>query len=255
MGFEISSITTYPIKGLSGQNHEKVQLAKNGLLAGDREFALSSGTPQSETAATDSWLKKAHFLQTMTTEALGALDLSYDASSGRIVLRDRLGDVLLFDGNITIKDECDALCRAIARFLDRGNEVPRLFRLSDGAGMTDTKTPYLAFGNHASIDDFSAKVGIDSDARRYRLNVMMTGDAPFAENNLIGKDVQIGTAILRFVEPVGRCAAIEVDPKTAQRRKGLVQDLHNAYGAADMGVFASVISQGQFGLGDKVVIL
>ena len=83
----------------------------------------------------------------------------------------------------------------------------------------------------------------------------MTGDSPFAENKLIGRDVQIGTAILRFVEPVGRCVAIEVDPTTAQRRKGLVQDLQNAYGAADMGVFASVISQGQFGLGDRLVIL
>ena len=121
--------------------------------------------------------------------------------------------------------------------------------------MTDTKTPYLAFGNHASIDDFASKVGIDNDARRYRLNVMMTGDVPFAENKLIGKQVQIGTAILHFVEPVGRCAAIEVDPETAERRKGLVQDLHTAYGASDMGVFATVIKQGQFGLGDKVITL
>ena len=255
MGFEISSITTYPIKGLSGQDHQKVTVVEQGLLAGDREFALSSGTPQSAASPTNSWLKKAHFLQTMTTEALAGLDLSYDSLSGQMVLRDRLHNALLFDGDVTKQTECDALCRAIASFLNRGKDVPRLFRLADGMGMTDTKTPYLAFGNQASIDDFAAKVGIDNDASRYRLNVMMTGDAAFAEQKLIGKDVQIGTAILRFVEPVGRCAAIEVDPKTAQRRKGLVQALHNAYGAADMGVFASVISQGQFGLGDKVVIL
>lgn len=255
MGFEVSSITTYPIKGLSGQNHETVSVTAQGLLAGDREFALSSGTPQSAEAASNSWLKKAHFLQTMTTEALAALDLSYDKMTGQMVLRDRLHDRLLCDGDITTQAGSEALCRAIATFLDRGEDVPRLFRLADGKGMTDTKTPYLAFGNQASIDDFAAKVGIDNDASRYRLNVMMMNDTPFAENQLIGKDVQIGTAILRFIEPVGRCAAIEVDPKTAQRRKGLVQDLHNAYGAADMGVFASVISQGQFGLGDKLVIL
>ena len=255
MGFEVSSITTYPIKGLSGQNHETVSVTAQGLLAGDREYALSSGTPQSAEAPTNSWLKKAHFLQTMTTEALAALDLSYDKITGQMVLRDRLQDRLLFEGDITQQAGSDAFCHAIATFLGRGDEVPRLFRLADGMGMTDTKTPYLAFGNQASIDDFATKVGIESDASRYRLNVMMTGDSPFAENKLIGRDVQIGTAILRFVEPVGRCAAIEVDPKTAQRRKGLVQDLHNAYGAADMGVFASVISQGQFGLGDRLVIL
>ena len=254
MGFEIASITTYPIKGLSGQNHEIVTVAKGGLLAGDREFALSSGTAQSAEVPADSWLKKAHFLQTMTTQDLAALDLSYDAQSGQMTLRDRLRDKLLFDGTITNQAGGEALCRAITRFLGT-DDVPRLFRLSGGAGMTDTKTPYLAFGNHASIDDFASKVGIDNDARRYRLNVMMTGDVPFAENKLIGKQVQIGTAILHFVEPVGRCAAIEVDPETAERRKGLVQDLHKAYGASDMGVFATVIKQGQFGLGDKVITL
>ena len=255
MGFEVSSIMTYPIKGLSGQAHETVTLAKGGLLNGDREFALSSGTTQSAQAHSDSWLKKAHFLQTMTTEALAGLDLAYDKQTGRMILRDRLHDALLFDGDVTKEAGSAALCHAIASFLGRGDDIPRLFRLGNGAGMTDTKIPYLAFGNHASIDDFAAKAKIDNDASRYRLNVMMTGDAPFAENDLIGKDVQIGTAILRFVEPVGRCAAIEVDPKTAQRCKGLVQDLHNAYGAADMGVFATVITQGTFGLGDKLVII
>ena len=75
----------------------------------------------------------------------------------------------------------------------------------------------------------------------------------FAENALIGKYVTIGTTQFYFAEPVGRCAAIEVDPDTAIRRKNLVQDLRDAYGHEDMGVFATIVKSGTIACGDEVI--
>ena len=37
----IKSIVRYPIKGLSGENIEKIILEKNQVLPGDREYAFS----------------------------------------------------------------------------------------------------------------------------------------------------------------------------------------------------------------------
>ena len=98
-------------------------------------------------------------------------------------------------------------------------------------------------------------MGIRSDSRRYRLNILFEGLEAFAEYDLIGKHARIGDAILRFTEPVGRCAAIEVDPKTATRRKGLVADLMAATGAPDMGVFAMVVASGHIAVGDQMSII
>lgn len=253
MSFEVSSITSYPIKGLAGKSHHSVTVTKGGLIPGDRAYALSSGTSASLTAHTNSWLKKAHFLQTMTTEALAALALTFDADTTYLTLHDHLRDITMFEGYLNREDDSARLCDLMATYLGQPNNVPRLFHLSDG-GMTDTKTPYVAFGNAASITDFATKAGINDAQERFRLNVMMQGLAPFAENELIGKCATIGTAIFRFIEPVGRCAAIEVDPQTAERRTGLVQDLQRVTGASDMGIFATIEKSGQFRCGDSVII-
>jgi len=37
----LKKITRYPIKGLSGENIEKILLEKNEVLSGDREFAFA----------------------------------------------------------------------------------------------------------------------------------------------------------------------------------------------------------------------
>jgi uncharacterized protein YcbX len=246
----ISSITTYPIKGLAGQTHEAITVTKGGLLPGDRAYALSSGTKASLAAMGNEWLKKAHFLQMMKFEDLAALDLSFDPDSTHLRLSDKQADELLFEGALNNDKDAAILCAAMADYLDL-ESVPRLFHLADG-GMTDTKTPYVAFGNTASISDFAQKTGLDDDERRFRLNVMMTGMPPLAEVGLIGKTLEIGTAAFEVCEPVGRCAAIEVDPQSAERRTGLVQALQDAYGTTDMGVFAKVVKAGHFKQGDEV---
>lgn len=252
MTLRIAAITTYPIKGFAGVNHARIAVSKGGLLPGDRTYALSSGTRASNEADTDSWLKKAHFLQMMTHGALAGLALEFDAATTRLQLMDKDSAARLFDGFLNAPHDCEALCKIIADYLDLDGISPRVFHLQEG-GMTDTKTPYVAFGNQASITDFANHVGIADDARRFRLNVMMDGADAFAENALIGKYVTIGTAQFYFAEPVGRCAAIEVDPNTAIRRKNLVQDLRDAYGHEDMGVFATIVKSGTFACGDEVI--
>ena len=247
----ISSITTYPIKGLAGQSHAQISVEKDGLLPGDRAYALSSGTKTSQEAPLSDWLKKAHFLQTMTREQLAGLDLYYETETSYLRLHDKKTDRLVFEGSLNNEDDRATLCLSMADYLTLDGPKPRLFHLADG-GMTDTKTPYVAFGNQASITDFCQKVGIADDERRFRLNVMMTGLPVMAEAKLIGSQMTIGTALFEICEPVGRCAAIEVDPQTALRQKGLVADLEQIYGVPDMGVFAKIIQAGSFQIGDEI---
>lgn len=254
MSFEVSAITTYPLKGLAGQDKSSVKVEAYSLLPGDRRYALGSGTDQSQTAPLNEWLKKAHFLQMMNYEALAALSVEYQEDSTYLRLTEK--EQPCYEGHLNDEDDSQNLCHFIHTYLTLGENIPRprLFRLDEG-GFTDTKRPFVAFGNQASIADFAARMGHEADARRYRLNVMMTAMPAFAECDLIGHSARLGTAELRFIEPVGRCAAIEVNPTTAFREKHLVSALANAYGAADMGVFAEIKKAGQFEIGDQLIML
>lgn len=256
MSWHISSISTYPIKGLVGQNHETIFAQKDGLLQGDRAYGLTSGTAESQKAPSDSWLKKAHFLQMMSIADLAALTLDFDADTQMLRLHKQGDDSLFYEG--VLSDEADGarLCALMANYLNLPETAPRprLFHLPL-AGLTDTKTPYVAFGNTASITDFATAENHGDDSRRYRLNVMMTGAPAWAEFSLLGKTARLGSCEFTFAEPVGRCAAIEVDPKTAQRQKGLVQQLSSRYGHTDMGIFATVTREGYISVGDELTIL
>ena len=254
MSFECSAITIYPLKGFAGQSVTKAHVEPYSLLSGDRAYALSSGTKQSQTAPLDQWLKKAHFLQMMNFEALAALSLDFDNQTTALTLTDK--GQLIFEGYLNNEGDSQRLCQSIHDYLELGEDVmrPRLFSLREG-GFTDTKRPFVAFGNQASIDDFATRMGHDGDQRRYRLNVMMTGAPAFSENDLIGQRARLGTAEFTFIEPVGRCAAIEVNPETAARETGLVSEMAQAYGAADMGIFAEVTKAGHFEIGDQIIMI
>lgn len=254
MSFSIASLTTYPIKGLAGQTHDEVMMTAGQILPGDRAFALSSGTSQSREADKNSWLKKAHFLQQMTIAELAHLAVSFHPSDNQLTLT--APDNRHYQGQIDQSADSARLIDFITDFLNWPDDKakPELFHLAEG-GMTDTKTPFVSFGNRASITDFAKKANLTDDESRFRLNIMMTGEPAFAENDLIGCHARLGDAEFYFCEPVGRCAAIEVDPQTALRRKGLVSELADCYGTADMGIFAEVTKSGKIAIGDELILL
>jgi hypothetical protein len=65
----------------------------------------------------------------------------------------------------------------------------------------------------------------------------------------------IGAAQLRIVAPVGRCAAIDVDPATAKRGKGTLSIMREKFGHTDLGVFAEIISPGTIRTDDSITVL
>ena len=63
---------------------------------------------------------------------------------------------------------------------------------------------------------------------------------------MIGQTFHCGKAQIEVQKAVGRCAAINVDPKTARRSdKDLVRLMKKKFGHSNLGVFAKVIKGGE----------
>ena len=141
-----------------------------------------------------------------------------------------------------------------ARFGDRLGGTPRLARAEDGA-FTDTRAPWISLGGTASVARFGEATGTPPDARRFRLNIMLETDTPFEEAALIGSHVRLGEAELKVVAPVGRCAAIDVDPATAIRGPHYLPLMKREFGHTDLGIFAEVTKSGLVRTGDRLTKL
>ena len=57
----------------------------------------------------------------------------------------------------------------------------------------------------------AARWGLDADARRLRVNVVIATEEPFVEESWQGHRLRIGGAMLDVVERVPRCRMIDID--------------------------------------------
>lgn len=127
--------------------------------------------------------------------------------------------------------------------------------ISADCGMTDSDFPSLSILSTASLDALSAKLGKPISADRFRGNIWLSGTAPYDEFDWIGRDIQIGAAILTVKERITRCRATMVNPETGHLDADTLGALEAAYGHKDFGVYAIVKQGGMIAVSDKAKLL
>ena len=247
----VDSLWHFPVKGLTGACRDTVHLEAGKHFPDDRLYAIGNGHPKHDELTPGLWQKKALFLQQMKIEALAALDCRFDGTCldihhhGKLVVS---ADMDSADG----RHDIDAF---FAEFVgDQTPGAPRLMRIAEGSF---ADTPYgehalLTLGGTASVARFAEATDTTPDMRRFRLNIMLQTDTPFEEASLIGKRVKLGAAVVKVVDPVGRCAAIDVDPETALRGPHYLPMMEKAFGHTDLGIFAEVAESGPVSIGDRL---
>jgi uncharacterized protein len=95
------------------------------------------------------------------------------------------------------------------------------------------------------------------EARRFRPNIVVsTGreDAGFVENDWIGRTVVIGNTVrLTITEPCPRCVMITLPQEDLPKYSGILRTAAQHNGV-NVGVYASVVTDGTIRRGDAVVL-
>ena len=248
---QIESLWHYPIKGLGGNSLGHTTLAVEQTLPGDRRYALSAYNFKAAQTDDGVWLQKAHFLQLMKTEALAALSCQLEGNKITI----KAGGTIKFEGDLAISDDLAGCQNFIANFLQLTDPKELRIHKIDNGAFTDQSEPLISIGGSASLAAFAAATHTETDARRFRLNIIVTTTAAFAENKWVGTKLRIGEAVVKIVDDVARCAAINVDPVQAKRQSDHLATMRKALGHSYLGVFGRVISPGAVKCGDDVTFI
>ena len=248
----IEYLYRYPVKGLSAEALEATEVAPGGAIPWDRAFALAQGDSGFDPARPE-FRAKYHFMCLMKNARIAGLRTLFDARSGRLT-------VTAPDGSGVAADALSAAGRAeIGAFLGaylgaEARGAPEFVHVP-GHVFGDQRGAVVSLIGLASWRDYEARVGARRHRRRFRANVWFSGAGPFAELDWVGRDLQMGGAVLRVRKRIARCPATEVNPGTAQRDADPVAELHALYGHSDLGIVADVIEGGKFAVGDAIALL
>lgn len=243
----VERLCRYPVKGLSPETLDTVDLVVGSGLPGDRRFAIAHG---GEWRDRGGWMPKRHFLTLLTHERLAALDTAFDPETGILTIsrkgrRVARGDITQPIGRALIDQFFAAYMKGEAVGTPRIVEQP-------GVMFSDAAEPLVSLINLASVGDVERVTRRPVDALRFRGNIMVAGVRPWAEADWVGREITVGTARLKVVETIGRCGATNVDPASGERDMNIPKALMTGFRHADCGVYARIVGSGRVSVGDPV---
>ena len=245
----VNAIYRYPVKGLSGESLDRVDLTPGQCLPGDRRFAVAHGSVRFRDG-NPHWMEKRSFLMLAKDEKLAQLRVQFDDADETLTV--------MRDGKAVVTAKAsEAMGRMLigqffASFMAASLRGAAKFVAAEGVNFTDVPEKYLSIINLASVADLERVARQPADPLRFRGNLYLKGLAPWAEAEWIGRTLSIGDLRLEVVQPIGRCAATNVNPETAERDMNIPLTLRKGFGHMNMGVYARVVEGGSLNRGSAV---
>jgi uncharacterized protein YcbX len=248
----VQGLYCYPVKGLSPQGLARVGLEPGKTLPADRLYAIENG-PCGFDPAAPAYFPKIRFLMLMRNERLARLRTGYDEHTHILIIHQdgteaARGDLRTAEGRAAIED-------FFARYCADELRGPPKVLYGENHSFSDVAKKVVSIINLASVAAVATAVGRPVDPLRFRGNVYVEGWPAWHEFELLGHEFFLGSARVRIVKRIMRCAATDVDPETGMRDLTIPQTLQRIFGHADCGVYAEVIGAGEVAAGDPVIAL
>ena len=246
----IQAIYRFPVKGLSGEPLASTVLAAGQTVPADRIYAIENG-PSGFDPAAPAYFPKQRFLMLMRNERLAMLDARFDDASHTLSLRrdDRefvRADLHTTQGRVAVQKFFADFCA------DELRGPPKILH-APGHSFSDVAKKVVSIINLASVAAIEAVIGLPIDPLRFRANLYIQGWPAWQEFDLLNRQIAIGgSAQLRVVKRIVRCAATNVDPRTGVRDLAIPDTLMRTFDHADCGIYAEVLAGGPIAIGDSV---
>lgn len=248
----VTQITRYPIKGFYGQDVQTTTMSHRGM-AGDRRYGIYHPA-RVKNRSPAGWSPKVNYLQMVFEAFLGGYATSFDASGTVLTLNVEGETYGPFD--LTDQVSRQRLADQIRAFGHLEDEGPLEIVEGVDQNLTDRRVPCLSLANPASLKDLETKLGRDLGRARFRMNAWFEGLDAWAENDLVGKTLRIGTLELEVLEPIDRCRAINLTPgEMTWNADDINVHMKRIYDHNDLGILCSCKTPGSFKLGDLIEVV
>jgi hypothetical protein len=248
-GSIVCGLYRYPVKGLSPEPLESVELRAGETVPFDRAYAIENG-PGRFNPDHPQYLPKIHFLMLMRDERLATLQTKFDDANATLtILRDGRQ---VARGQLTTTIGRQMIEQFLAAYMEAELRGAPKIVFSQGHSFSDVAAKCVHIINLASVRELERAAGTSVNPLRFRPNIVIDGAAAWEEVNWIDKEITVGSAKLAVLEQTARCAATNVDPETGKRDMAIPSVLQRTWGHTHFGIYARVSEDGAVAIGNAV---
>jgi uncharacterized protein YcbX len=255
---KVDTLWRYPVKSMRGEELDQSFASYSGIY-GDRVFAFRSSANHKGfpyfTAREQRKLLQYRPRFRYPDKAARPINLteaeSRDANPLLADLAELVVDVETPDGQKLAIDD-PALIEMLRAGIDQKHQVSLM---QSQRAMTDCR-PVSVFSLQ-SAQQLAAETGMPMDKRRFRANVYidLTSSNGFAENELTGRSLRIGSkVVITILERDPRCVIITLDPDTTEQAPAILKKVAQAHDGM-AGVYGAVLVEGMMHKDDPVELL
>lgn len=239
----LARLRRYPVKSMAGEELQQARVTFAGL-AGDRVYAFldpEHGPPEFP------WMtaRQGHDMILFRPRFLDAPPIEQE-----------IPDTERFATEVTTPEgeKFRMGDPRFTEFLARRYQRSLRLRFSERS-MTDAR-PVSIFGL-ATVRALSQETNLELDPRRFRANfyAQWESDAPFFEDTLVGRELQIGeTVAVQVVKKDQRCIMISLDPETAVSAPQVLARVYQNHEGCT-GVYGAVLREGIVKVDDPILLI
>ena len=255
----VDSVWRYPVKSMKGEELQEAFVGFAGIY-GDRLYAFRSsaaptGFPYLTGREQEQMLlfrpvfrhpermKRPPNLAEAQALAPGVTPLYAEPAEATVDVKTPSGELLPIDDP-----------RLISELRDGIRERHELTLLRSDRALTDCR-PVSLFAT-GTVRQLGSELGVDLDKRRFRANIYveLKSGMGFGEDQLVRRNLRIGTTQLMVVDRDPRCKMITLDPDTAKPNPEVLKLLARSH-EGKAGIYGAVLVEGIVRPGDEIELL
>ena len=243
----VTALWRHPIKSHGREALTRVSLTEGRAMPYDRIWAIAHDAAKVDGTG---WAACQNFNRGAQSPRLMAITATLDEATETLTLSHP------DQPDVTVHPDEDSarLLDWVRPLADPERAQPnKVFRL-DHRAFTDTPFASVSLCNTASHAAIEGLAQSPLQQQRWRGNIWFEGATAWQEFGWLGRDLRLGTAVLRVEERITRCKATTANTDTGVRDVDTLKAL-NTLGHQDFGIYATVIQSGDVALGDQLELI
>lgn len=248
----VTALFRHPIKSHGREAIERVSLTRGRTMPWDRTWAVTHDATKFD-AAQPTWVHCRNFMLGTRTPGLAGIWATLDEDARQVTLTHQdLDDITIRPDD---RHDISRFLQWVAPLCPDNRSAPLDVVSVEGRGMTDSNYPSVSVMNAASHTAVEGAMGQPIEIERWRGNIWLEGVDGWEEFGWMGREIQIGEAVLHIRERIKRCTHTSTNTVTGIRDIDTLGVLNETFGHQDFGVYTEVVQSGEVRVGDVVSLL